>query len=565
MSLYPADFVEHYQREGLWTADTFTTFFADLAEKYPDNEAVVGPDYAGTQHRFTYQELQAKISQAAHVLAGRGIDRADYVVVQLPNIVEYVVAIGAVFSLGARPVFALPAHRKTELTHFIGQSEAKALITTGVWNGFDHCKLAWELSHDFAGLTVFIVGDDPQEFSDFALGAWAATTPSTPQTQATDPTDIAFLQVSGGTTGTPKLIPRSHADYLYSVRESARICELSEATRFLVVLPVSHNFTMSSPGILGVLWAGGTIVLCTDPTPSSAFKLVKEEKITLCALVPPLALAWLALNQVLKPDLSTLEVLQVGGAKFTPESAKRVQPELGCRLQQVFGMAEGLVNYTRPEDSEELVVITQGRPMSPFDEVRVVDEDNNDVPSGERGRLLTRGPYTIRGYFHGADQASFTEDGFYASGDLVRQLPSGHLIVEGRDKDQINRGGEKISAEEIEDQLISHPLVYDAAIIAVPDAVQGERSYAFVVRATGSDSAESDSLVDAPSSPDNGAGLDAATLRNYLRDRGVAEYKIPDYFEFAEAFPTTGVGKTNRKELRRIVQQYVSSKNAKEQ
>ena len=486
MSLYPADFVELYRREGLWLDETFATFFADAANRFSDAEAVVGPDHAGVEHRLTYRELADYSAQAAGVLAAHGVGQGDFVVVQLPNIVEYVVAIGAVFRLGARPVFALPAHRQAEL-------EAKPVPAAQV-----------------------------------------------------DPLDIAFLQVSGGTTGIPKLIPRSHADYLYSVRESARICELTPETRFLVVLPVSHNFTMSSPGILGVLWSGGTIVLCPEPTPSTSFTLVARERITLCALVPPLALAWLAMAPVLQPDLSSLKVLQVGGAKFTPEAAKRITPELGCRLQQVFGMAEGLVNYTRPDDSEELVIGTQGRPMSPFDEVRVVDDAGNDVPPGERGRLLTRGPYTIRGYWGGVDQESFTEDGFYASGDLVRQLPSGHLIVEGRDKDQINRGGEKISAEEIEDHLISHDLVHDAAIIAVPDRLQGERSYAFVV------------LTD-------GARLDATVLRDYLRKRGVADYKIPDYFEFAESFPTTGVGKTNRRELRRIVQEYVSAKTQQEE
>ena len=509
MSLYPADFVELYRREGLWLDETFATFFADAANRFSDAEAVVGPDHTGVEHRLTYRELADYSAQAAGVLAAHGVGQGDFVVVQLPNIVEYVVAIGAVFRLGARPVFALPAHRQAELTHFVNQSGAKALITTGVWNGFDHRELARELN-----ITTLVVAEDPQEFSRFTFADWVEAKP-VPAAQV-DPLDIAFLQVSGGTTGIPKLIPRSHADYLYSVRESARICELTPETRFLVVLP------------------------------STSFTLVARERITLCALVPPLALAWLAMAPVLQPDLSSLKVLQVGGAKFTPEAAKRITPELGCRLQQVFGMAEGLVNYTRPDDSEELVIGTQGRPMSPFDEVRVVDDAGNDVPPGERGRLLTRGPYTIRGYWGGADKESFTEDGFYASGDLVRQLPSGHLIVEGRDKDQINRGGEKISAEEIEDHLISHDLVHDAAIIAVPDRLQGERSYAFVV------------LTD-------GARLDATVLRDYLRKRRVADYKIPDYFEFAESFPTTGVGKTNRRELRRIVQEYVSAKTQQQE
>ena len=367
MSLYPADFVELYRREGLWLDETFATFFADAANRFSDAEAVVGPDHTGVEHRLTYRELADYSAQAAGVLAAHGVGQGDFVVVQLPNIVEYVVAIGAVFRLGARPVFALPAHRQAELTHFVNQSGAKALITTGVWNGFDHRELARELN-----ITTLVVAEDPQEFSRFTFADWVEAKP-VPAAQV-DPLDIAFLQVSGGTTGIPKLIPRSHADYLYSVRESARICELTPETRFLVVLPVSHNFTMSSPGILGVLWSGGTIVLCPEPTPSTSFTLVARERITLCALVPPLALAWLAMAPVLQPDLSSLKVLQVGGAKFTPEAAKRITPELGCRLQQVFGMAEGLVNYTRPDDSEELVIGTQGRPMSPFDEVRVVDD-----------------------------------------------------------------------------------------------------------------------------------------------------------------------------------------------
>ena len=372
-----------------------------------------------------------------------------------------------------------------------------------------------------------------------------------------DPGGIAFLQLSGGTTGDPKLIPRTADDYLYSVRRSAEVCRLGPDTVFLCALPAAHNFPMSSPGILGVLHAGGGIPLAPVPDPATGvsllerrhvtltafapppapaararcFSLTEREHVTMTALVPPLALAWMDAAATESADLSSLRLLQVGGARFAPDAARRVASTLGCGLQQVFGMAEGLVCYTRLDDPDDLVMATQGRPMSRHDEVRVVDAEGHPVPDGEPGRLETRGPYTIRGYHEGADPDSFTPDGFYRSGDVVRRLPSGHLIVEGRVKDQINRGGEKISPDEVEDHLIAHPAVHDAVLIALPDERMGERSCAVVV-------------------PTAGTELTAADLRRHLRGRGLAAFKMPDRFELIDALPRTGVGKISRRDLR---------------
>ena len=150
--------------------------------------------------------------------------------------------------------------------------------------------------------------------------------------------------------------------------------------------------------------------------------LLLKRKVTITALVPPLAMIWLDAASSRNTDLSSLEVIQVGGAKFSAEVARRIRPTFGCTLQQVFGMAEGLVNYTRLDDPEEIIIHTQGRPMSALDEVRVVDENDNDVQPGEVGSLLTRGPYTIRGYYKAEEHnaRSFTKDGFYRTGDLVK-------------------------------------------------------------------------------------------------------------------------------------------------
>lgn len=252
---------------------------------------------------------------------------------------------------------------------------------------------------------------------------------------------------------------------------------------YLAALPTAHNYPLSSPGVLGTLYAGGRVVLSPTPSPDDCFPLIEKERVTITALVPPLAMVWMDASGSRSDDLSSLQVLQVGGAKFSAEAARRVKSAFGCTLQQVFGMAEGLVNYTRLDDPEEIIVNTQGRPMSPFDEVRVLDDDGRDVAPGEAGHLFTRGPYTIRGYYKAPEhnERSFTADGFYQTGDIVKLTADGYIIVEGRAKDQINRGGEKIAAEEVENHLLAHPAVHDAAMVSMPDDFLGERSCVFVI------------------------------------------------------------------------------------
>ena len=260
-------------------------------------------------------------------------------------------------------------------------------------------------------------------------------------------------------------------------------------------------------------------------SPDEAFELIAREHVTITAVVPPLAIVWMEEATVRRYDLTSLQVLQVGGAKLSAQAARRVRPSLGCQLQQVFGMAEGLVNYTRIGDSEELVLYTQGRPMSQAEEIRVVDADDQELAAGETGQLLTRGPYTIRGYYDAPEHnaRAFTSDGFYRTGDLVRLLPSGHLIVEARTNDIINRGGDKVSAEEIENHLLAHPAILDVALVAMPDALFGERSCAFVI-------------------PRAVPGADALSLNRvklFLRERGVAEFKLPDRLEVVDSFAQT--------------------------
>jgi non-ribosomal peptide synthetase component E (peptide arylation enzyme) len=241
---------------------------------------------------------------------------------------------------------------------------------------------------------------------------------------------------------------------------------------------------------------------------------------------------WLQAVPGQKHRLQSLRLLQVGGASFSEATARRVPLELGCSLQQVFGMAEGLVNYTRLDDDLAHVMGTQGRPMSLADEVRVLDQQGKPVAVGETGALATRGPYTFRGYYKSPEHnaRAFDADGFYHSGDLVQQSEDGYLKVVGRIKDQINRGGEKIAAEEVEDLLMRHEAITQVGLVAMPDDMLGEKSCAYIVTSQ--------------------ADIKASQLRKFLRAQGVADYKLPDRFELVNSMPLTAVGKIDKQKLR---------------
>jgi non-ribosomal peptide synthetase component E (peptide arylation enzyme) len=264
------------------------------------------------------------------------------------------------------------------------------------------------------------------------------------------------------------------------------------------------------------------------------FPLIERERVTWIPAVPATVINWLNHPARTKHDLSSIRTLAVGGSRLNPEPARAALRAFGPSLVQVFGMAEGLLCATRAGDAEDVVVETQGRPVSADDEVRIVGDDGRDVPPGEIGELICRGPYTIRGYYRAADhnRVAFTEDGFYRTGDMVRRHPSGNLVVEGRKKDLINRGGEKISAEEVENLILAHPSVLNVAIVAMPDPVMGERACAFVV-------------------PRPGATLTLPELSRFLVDeRRVAKFKVPERLEVRDRLPMTAVGKISKKDLR---------------
>ena len=252
------------------------------------------------------------------------------------------------------------------------------------------------------------------------------------------------MLLSGGTTSLSKLIPRTHNDYVLNARLCGAAAGFDLDTVFMAILPLGHNYNLASPGMLGTFFYGGTVVIAPSGDAEEVFGLVARERVSVIAAVVPLISNWLSSAAPGRFDLSSLKVIQNGGARLAPELRSRLRARFGCIPQEIYGTAEGLINMTRLDDPDELLLQSSGAPVCADDEIAVVDEDGNEVADGASGELITRGPYTIRGYYNAPETnaAAFTSDGFYRMGDIVRKLGR-HVFTEGRKKDLINRGGEK--------------------------------------------------------------------------------------------------------------------------
>lgn len=521
---WPDDLAARYREKGYWLDVPMT----DILERHKNSDAIAVIE---GDLQLSYRQLAQRSDNLAAALQRRGLKNGDTALVQLSNVADFYVTVFALFKLGVVSVYALFSHQRTELQAYAAQIEPALLIADRRHALFADDSFIDALCTAQPSLRQVILRNDSQPENTLEALMAEAAGDYRPTPTAAD--EVALFQLSGGSTGTPKLIPRTHNDYYYSIRASDEICAVTAETRYLIALPAPHNFAMSSPGSLGVFYAGGQVILAEDPSATNCFPLIEKHQVTDTGLVPPAVSLWLqAINEWgSNKALASLQRMQVGGAKLSETIAARIQSEIGCRLQQVFGMAEGLVNYTRFDDDEKTILTTQGRPISPDDEVWVADENGNPLPSGAIGRLMTRGPYTFRGYYKSPEHnaASFDAEDFYCSGDLIEINPQGYITVQGREKDQINRGGEKIAAEEIENLLQRHADVIHAALVSMQDELMGEKSCAFIVSRQ-------------PIKP--------VALRRHLRELGVAEYKLPDRITCVDELPLTPVGKVDKKRLR---------------
>ena len=464
---------------------------------------------------------------------------------QLGNGWEFVVLTLACLRAGIVPVMALPAHRRTELAYLARHAEATAIAVPDRLRDFDHQQLAHDLADEVRAGTdqpwhVLVAG------AEIAPGSVDLRALCAPSDQPSDDRerldalpissrDVAVFLLSGGTTGLPKLIARTHDDYAYNARASRRGRRGRRGHR-LPGGPASRaQLPAGLPGHprhAAGRRAGGHAALRRSRAAPSRRSPPKASRTPRSC--PPWPRAGSTTPPSTAPTSSPPCACCRSAAPGSPTSwPAGSRPVLGATLQQVFGMAEGLLNYTRLDDPEEIICTTQGRPMCPDDEVRLVDELDHDVPDGEPGSLLTRGPYTPRGYYKAAEQnaRAFTPDGWYRSGDICRRTAGGNLIVEGRDKDMINRGGEKISAEEVENLVYQLPDVKQVAAVAMPDPLLGERVCLYVVARPGTQ-------------------LTLEEIRESMERAGVARFKLPEHLVFVDELPATKVGKIDKKALR---------------
>jgi len=541
---FPPEYAAMCRAKGYWRDRTLAQEFAVVFRSFADRIAVIDGDA-----RHTYADVDRISSRLALNLLELGLGPLQPAVLQLPNVAEFIFLYFALQKIGVIPIAALSTHRYGELSQFVRIASATSCFYPESQGDFRFGPMVKRVQDESGSLKWRIVlgRAGPGEHS---LAELIEREPALPLSAldniVLDPTDPAIFQLSGGTTGVPKLIPRSHNDYAYNSRTAAPVCGVTKDSVLLLVIPIAHNLALACPGIQGYFFAGGKVVLSASARPEDMFRLIEKHGVTHLKVVPALLIRLINSPAIGKFDLSTLEVIQSGGQRMQPEVRLRTKQLIpSVTVQENFGMSEGMLFFVRLDDPEEVRLSTCGRPICPDDEVRLVDDDGREVAPGEVGELTCRGPYTLRGYFgvpeYNAKQ--FTADGFYCSGDLMRLHPSGNYVVEGRKKDLINRGGEKISAEEVENLILMHPAVQNVACVAMPDPNLGEKMCACVV------------LRD-------GHTLTLTELAEFLHQREIARFKLPERLELMRDFPVSAFGKVSKKSLVEMVSRKLEMERA---
>ena len=541
---FPSEFVQRYRANGYWQDKSLAQEFDAVYKRFADRVLLVDGD-----HVFTYADIDRITNNLALNLLSIGLKPLDRVVPVLPNVHEFVLLYLALQKIGGIPIAALVTHRFAEINQFVNLSGATTCVYPETSGDFSFSPIIDRVQQENPAMKIRIVLGHPKEgeHSLRELIDKPATLPMSALAQIQiDPMDPCIFQLSGGTTGIPKLIPRTNNDYAYNSKVAAEVCDLDAESVLLLVLPIAHNLPLACPGIQGYMFKGAKVVLHHNTRPAEMFALIQKHKVTHLKVVPALLIRLINDPSVTEHDLSSLKIIQSGGQRMQPEvRAKTRQLIPGVFVQENFGMSEGTLMFVRSSDPEVVKLETCGRPVCPDDEVKLLDEEDNEVAMGEVGELTVRGPYTLRGYFgvpeYNAKQ--FTSDGFYRSGDLMRMHPSGNYVVEGRKKDLINRGGEKISAEEVENLILMHPAVQNVACVPMPDDNMGEKMCAYVILRAGQT-------------------LEFKELIAFLLTKEIAKFKLPERLEKLNDFPVSTFGKVSKKALVEMITSKLQAEKA---
>ena len=526
-----------YIEAGLLGRQTLQEAFWEPFQKHAGR--VAGCDRGGER---TYAELDALTDRAGAALLRLGLRPLDRVVFQISNSNELLIAFIGCLKAGLIPICTLAAHRAHEIGYIARHAQARGHIVQGDDAKFDLVSFAAEMKSEIPSMHVVVSTRGAARagiarLEDLIAREEPAAARDRLEALPRDPFQAAVFQLSGGTTGVPKLIPRFHNEYVYNMLAVASYLEYRLDDVMLMPLPMVHNASLScawGP----VLLVGGAFAIVPQPTTEVFVELLRKYKPTWIAA--GLKQALLKIDDAARSVSGAFE--RVRGV-WTIESARYTREIIGLPGFHIFGMAEGLIMFTRGSDPLDAREQSVGRPICEFDRLRILKPGTEqDLPPGEIGELAVKGPYTIHGYYDAPERnaQAFTSDGFYRPGDLMSAREydgKTYYAFEGRIKDVVDRGGEKVNCEELELALAGHASIADVAVVGMPDPGLGERICAYVVLRRGALPAD----------------VTVSALAGYMRERGFAKFKWPERVEVVDDMPATKVGKIDKAQLRRMI------------
>jgi len=521
---------ECYARSGLWANRTIMDHFDDAVRLTPTKVAVVAPGDV----RLTFGQLAEKVEAVAGGLAALGVGKGDVVSIQLPNIAEFVIAHLAASRLGAITNPLLPNYRAKELAYILDFVRTKAVLIPATYRGFDYIEMYTVLKAGLPNLaSICVVGDNRAGWTTFEqLAELGVSQP--PARIEMDGDELTSIIFTSGTESNPKGVMHSHNTMMYSTLHMPEVLGLTTDDVIWAPSPIAHG-TGFEWGLRQAITLGATLVLQDIWDAEEALRLIEAERCTFVLSATPFASMLLESPSLKTRDLSSLRVFGCAGAPIPRSLGEKAKAELGgCMLIGMWGMSECFVgSASAPDDPENKLWGTDGRAM-PGGELAIFDDDRlNILPPGEVGELATRGPHVALGYFNDPERSAstFRSDGWLFSNDLASIDEEGYIRIVGRKKDIINRGGLKIASREIEDLILDHPSVAQVALIPLPDERLGERGCVCVMLR-------------------ENAAISLNEIVDFLTEKGVAKYKLPEFLSIVDEFPMTTSGKVQKFHLK---------------
>lgn len=515
--------INFYDKD-VWEHLTVGEHLKMWSNTYADRVAVVDEN-----EELTYRQLKDEVDCYANGLLNQGFCKGDKVLFQLPNSKEFIIILFAMMSIGVIPVIILMGHRYSEVKGILNKTNAKAYIGINRYLGFSYEDMVSNIIEDTKeDLQVYLIG----ETEKYEKLCTLRQNRKNKFVEELEYKETAIFLLSGGTTGFPKLIPNRHCEFIYLAKELANATDMNEDTVYLAALPMSHKFALCCPGMIGTLSKGGKVVTCRVSSPDEIIPLIEEHEVSIMALVPTLANMCIEYLKNDDADITSLKYIQIGGSVLDSNLAKKIQEEFNCKLLQLYGMSESLITCSRVLDDDYDRLHTQGKKLSEFDEARIVDENGKEVPDGDFGELIVRGPYTILEYYDSSklNDTQFTEECFLRTGDRAAKLYGDNYKIVGRVLEMINRAGEKIVPSELENILLTNKNIREVQIVGIPDETLGEKIGVFILKGS--------------------TVLTLRDIRNYLLERGLASFKLPDEVQYVDQWPLTSVGKVDKSKLK---------------